>query len=83
MIRLYCSSFFLKKKKKNYKIKCRESTIMGTCLHKKYKIYNGKKYISILINKNMLGLKFGSFSFSKAFKKQKVIKKVYVKKKVK
>lgn len=83
MLRFYCSSFFLKKKKKNYKIKCRESTIIGTCLHKKYKIYNGKKYISILINKNKLGLKFGLFSFSKALKKSKTLKKVYVKKKIK
>ena len=69
-------------KKETLFLKCRESTIVGTCLHKKYKIYNGKNYITVFITRKKLGMKFGSFSFSKkSQKKKKILKKLYGKSK--
>ena len=39
----------------------RNSVIFRTFVGLNFEIYNGKKFISLLIKKNMVGLKFGEF----------------------
>jgi small subunit ribosomal protein S19 len=49
-------------------------TIDISCIDINFKVYNGTRFFEILVNKNMLGHKFGEFAPSK-------IKTVHKKKK--
>jgi ribosomal protein S19 len=63
---------------KNTKIISRNSVIAPSCLGFTYSVHNGKSYMEILITENMIGHKFGEFSFTRAkfiYKKKKNKKK--------
>lgn len=65
-------------KKKVIKIWSRASTILPIFVGKKVQIYNGKRFVPKIISENMIGHKFGEFSFSRqnySFKKTKIKKK--------
>ena len=54
----------------------RNSEIIPKFLGLTFKVYNGKKYIDLIVTENMLGYKFGEFSFTRAnFKFKKKTKK--------
>ena len=53
-------SSLLKKKNCN-NIYSTSTTIVPRFLNKKFNIYNGHKFISILVVENMIGYKFGEF----------------------
>ena len=66
--------------KQSILIKKRNFLISSFYLNKKIKIYNGKAFINIFIDKDKLGYKFGEFSYTR----KKVIhktKKINTKKK--
>ena len=68
------------KKKKNLKIKYKNSIISHYFIGKKINIYTGKTYNTINILSNMIGYKFGEFILTKTFenfihKKKKKSKK--------
>ena len=75
----YIDSQFLKTrytKKKQYEnlFISRNSQILPKFLGLTFNVYNGKKYINLTITENMIGHKFGEFSFTHAnfvFKKKK------------
>ena len=51
----------------------RNSEIIPKFLGSTFKVYNGKKYIDLIVTENMIGHKFGEFSFTRAnftFKKK-------------
>ena len=55
----------------------RNSTILPRFLEKTFKVYNGKKFTEVLVTEEMIGHKFGEFSFTRkrfAFKKKKTKK---------
>lgn len=55
-------------------IQSRHSTILTQFVGKKFKVYNGKKFIKLNISSEMIGHKFGEFSFTKKrhiYKKKK------------
>jgi small subunit ribosomal protein S19 len=69
-----------KKQKINTKLKkdiiiiSRNSEILPSYLGLSFNIYNGKTYSEITVNDDMIGHKFGEFSFTRAkfiFKKKK------------
>jgi small subunit ribosomal protein S19 len=49
----------------------RSSTIFPTFLGFNFEVYNGKKFISISIKKNMIGAKFGEFVLTRKPTKHK------------
>jgi small subunit ribosomal protein S19 len=76
-------AFYFRLNSKNIiKTKSRASVILPRFLNLVVHVYNGKKYIPILVNNDMLGHKFGEFVFTRKFvghKKQN--KKLMFKKK--
>ena len=71
---IHCSILKLKKNKIN--IWSRSSVIPEIFLNKYVFIHNGKDFKKVLVTREKVGFKFGSFSFSK-----KVGQKIKVKKK--
>jgi len=67
--------FFSKnfKAKKAYKIFIRNSIIPKNYFSKSFDIYNGKKFINVVVKPEMAGNKLGEFSITKVlgFKKKK------------
>lgn len=58
---------------------CNRSSSIPTCLtSKSFYIYNGRKYMSVIVKPSMKGFKLGEFSFTKFYglKKKKKIKKL-------
>ena len=47
-------------------IHCRNATIESYCLGKQIYVHNGKTFILLNINENMLGYKFGEFIFTRS-----------------
>ncbi|AFP84199.1 ribosomal protein S19 [Candidatus Carsonella ruddii HT isolate Thao2000] len=54
--------------KKNFKTWSRNSTIIPDMIDKSISVYNGKKFIKIYINEDMIGHKLGEFSITRNFK---------------
>jgi small subunit ribosomal protein S19 len=55
----------------------RNSEVIPSFIGLTFNIYNGKNYSEVTVNENMLGHKFGEFSFTRAkfsFKKKKLKK---------
>ena len=71
---LFIDENIINKKKKFNTIYNRNMTIDISCIDINFKVYNGTRFFEILVNKNMLGHKFGEFAPSK-------IKTVHKKKK--
>ena len=46
------------------KIFTRNSSITPLCVGLKFLIYNGKSFSPLIVTSNMIGLKFGEFSFT-------------------
>lgn len=59
----------------------RRSTIIPTFVGVTFAVYNGKKFVSVLINEDMVGRKLGEFSPTRIFHGHAGNKKVEVKKK--
>jgi len=78
---LFFRNKFLKNNS-NRDIRIRNSVIPSLFLEKKIKIsvFNGIWYLSTLLNSNMLGCKFGEFSFTKRCDTQTHLKKKVQKK---
>lgn len=57
-------------RKNNYIIKTRSrgSTILPFFVNLQFAVYNGKKYIPVLVNSDMIGHKLGEFSPTRTFK---------------
>lgn len=51
----------LKKKNKEIKLFCKKSVITQKLLNTEVFIYNGKEFVALLINSNMIGCKIGEF----------------------
>lgn len=51
-----------KRNKKPIKVLSRNSIITPSCLGKTFEIYNGLKFIKVVVSDNMIGHKFGEFS---------------------
>ena len=47
------------------KIFTRNSSLTPLCVGLKFLIYNGKSFSPLIVTSNMIGLKFGEFSFNK------------------
>lgn len=47
------------------KIFTRNSSITPLCVGLKFLIYNGKSFSPLIVTSNMIGLKFGEFSFTR------------------
>lgn len=61
---------------KNIKIWSRKSVIPAFLIGKQVSVYNGQKFKKILINRDIVGYKFGDFCSSKKYStKPKLIKK--------
>ena len=71
----YCYFLNQQNKRKTIWTKKRNCTIIPQFLNHKFKIYNGKSYISIVITEKMLGHKLGEFAYTRKLKTQKQIKK--------
>ena len=56
-----------KDKKFIMKTRCRSSTILIDFIGYVFHVYNGKKYIPVKVNVNMVGMKFGEFSPTRTF----------------
>lgn len=68
----------IKKKKNDYLSKnlwTRRSVITKPMIDNNVKVHNGKQFISIKINKNMVGHKLGEFAFSRKIYQYKKGKK--------
>jgi ribosomal protein S19 len=62
---------------KNKKIISRNSLIVPSFVGFTYNVHNGKNYFEITVYENMIGHKFGEFSFTRAkfsYKKKKLKK---------
>jgi len=46
----------------------RRSTIFPEMVSHTFAVYNGKKFINVYVTENMVGHKFGEFSFTRTFK---------------
>lgn len=57
----FFKTYKLKNKNITIKTYTRSSLILPSMINKSIEIYNGKKYISLLINESMLYYKFGEF----------------------
>jgi ribosomal protein S19 len=68
----------LRKKRLAIKTRNRSSAIPSCLTSKSFYVYNGRKYMSVIIKPGMKGFKFGEFSFTKVYglKKKKKIKKL-------
>lgn len=68
--------------KRNFKIHNRKTIIPFTWLSKTLNIYNGKKYLPVIIKREMIGHKMGEFSITKVLGyKPKKKRKTQVKRK--
>ena len=67
---------YLKNKYKELIIYKRNSTILKEFLGTHYKIYNGKRFFNIFITEDLIGHKFGEFSYTR-----KLSKNIHYKKK--
>lgn len=56
-----------KKRKKEVKIWSRRSTILPEFVGVPFAVYNGKKFIPVLVNEDMVGRKFGEFSPTRTY----------------
>lgn len=56
------------KNKKIIKIWSRRSTILPDFIGLTFGVHNGKRHIPVYISENMVGHKFGEFSFTRIFK---------------
>ncbi len=65
----------LKKNKKIIKTWSRKSTITPSMIGYTISVHNGKKFIPVIINENMIGHKLGEFSLTRIFKKHSGDKK--------
>ena len=63
--------FNLKENKNKIKIFNKSSVILPEYLNKVVFIYNGKKFIKLIIQENMIGYKFGEFIHTRARYKYK------------
>ena len=64
----FTSSLFLKwsyKGVKSYSTQRRDFTVLKSNVHKKVRIYNGKKFINFYIRPVMVGHKLGEFALTK------------------
>ncbi|ATX33400.1 30S ribosomal protein S19 [Candidatus Carsonella ruddii] len=61
-------SLFLKFSKNNIKTWSRNSTIIPDMVDFTIYVHNGKRFIKVYINENMIGHKLGEFSFTRNFK---------------
>ncbi|WP_339045077.1 30S ribosomal protein S19 [Candidatus Zinderia endosymbiont of Aphrophora alni] len=61
--------------KKIIKIWSRRSTILPDFIGLTFGIHNGKKHIPVYISENMVGHKFGEFSFTRTFRGHSLGKK--------
>jgi small subunit ribosomal protein S19 len=76
----FIQNFLLQEVKKLYyntnyniiKIKSRNSIIFPIFLGFNFEVYNGKKFISISVKKNMIGAKFGEFILTRKPFKHKI-----------
>jgi ribosomal protein S19 len=62
---------------KNKNVISRNSLIVPSFVGLTYSVHNGKNYFEISVNENMIGHKFGEFSFTRAkfsYKKKKLKK---------
>lgn len=70
---------------KTHKIYSRESIILQEFVNWKFNVYNGRNFQLLIINKNMVGHKFGEFVFTKkmtsSIHKQKILKSKKLKQK--
>ena len=70
---------YLEKKKTDsynyqfFKICSRNSVIFPSFVGLIFDVYNGKKFVSITIKKNMVGLKFGEFVLTRKLTKHKKV----------
>lgn len=64
-----------KKFKRTLYIKNRAGLIFPQYIGHRFKIYNGKVYITLIIKEEMIGFKFGEFAFTRKLKTQKQLKK--------
>ena len=53
----------------------RRSTVLPDYISKKFFIHNGRKWVKLAVKEDMLGLKMGSFVFSRSVYKYKKKKK--------
>lgn len=53
----------------------RSSIISRILLNKRVRVYNGSKYISFIVSKDMIGKKFGEFSIGKVIGSDIIISK--------
>lgn len=56
-----------KKKGRGIKIWSRRSTILPDFVGVLFEVYNGKKFIPVLVNEDMVGHKFGEFSPTRTY----------------
>lgn len=66
----------LKKKSKSFSLKTwsRSSTVLSACVGLRFRVYNGKDFVPLLVTQEMVGFKFGEFVPTRAryeFKKKK------------
>lgn len=65
-------------KKNSLPIISRKSEIIPKFIGTKFNVYNGRTFLEVLVSKEMVGHKFGEFSFTRSefsFKKKKKKKK--------
>lgn len=64
--------------KKKDKIFCRNTSLVPKALHKNFVVYNGSKFINVIISEEIIGHKLGEFCQSRrryTYKKKKQKKK--------
>ncbi|OIO11180.1 MAG: 30S ribosomal protein S19 [Elusimicrobia bacterium CG1_02_63_36] len=57
-----------KGEKKRLKVWCRSSTVTPEMVGHTFDVHNGRKFLPIYINEQMVGHKLGEFSFTRFFK---------------
>jgi ribosomal protein S19 len=81
----FTSSIFFRKKflnSHNFNTYKRNSVINVNFIDKRLRVYNGFKYISFIVKKNMIGKKIGDFSITKVIGSAIILSK-YLKMKLK
>jgi small subunit ribosomal protein S19 len=77
-VKLNCLKVLTTSKKSNIYSISRNSEIIPKFFGLTFKVHNGRQYTEILVTKNMIGHKFGEFTFTRIghlFKKRKIVKK--------
>nr|YP_004222751.1 ribosomal protein S19 [Glaucocystis nostochinearum]ADW83123.1 ribosomal protein S19 [Glaucocystis nostochinearum] len=62
---------YLKNTKNKKKIWCRDSMILPEFINKSFSIHNGKNFLNVIVNEEMIGHKIGEFCSTR---KKKIIK---------